>query len=172
MFCRILQSDLAAKAKESIERKLPKQSALGQKEDTNKPQSKSPEVVSVKENKIIEESIVQNSSHSKGEKKLSPIMERFFASVTPPLLAKHMSVNGKSPTATSPCYSRRSCDSDSAVDKAAMSPLDHRALASPDVRQRRHCTSRESSASTDSSDVQHKHSSTHSTSGGSSNSRR
>lgn len=168
---RILQSGLAAKAKESIEKKRPKQSILDQKENTNNPQSKSPEVVSVKESKVVEECIVPNPSYLKGDKKFSPIMERFFASVTPPLVTRHIPVNGKSPTAASPCYSHRSCDSDSAVDKAAMSPLDHRALASPDVRQRRHCKSRESSASSDSSDVRHKHSSTHSTSDGSSSSR-
>lgn len=79
-------------------------------------------------------------------KRVSPLMNMFMSQLVTPS-AKSPSLSGKSPK-----IQPQSQDSDSSNDKPNMSPLDRKALASPQVKQRFRRKSRDSSSSSDSSD--------------------
>lgn len=142
---------MAAKAKESIEKKLPKPvtkeaSPVAKKVDNieAKPQNQD-EIKSVPP---VDESTQNNKQLKPLEgKRVSPLMNMFMSRLVTPSVTKSPSLAGKSPK-----KQPQSQDSDSSVDKPNMSPLDRKALASPQVKQRFRKKSRDSSSSSDSSD--------------------
>lgn len=142
---------MAAKAKESIEKKLPKPvtkeaSPVEKKVEyiEEKPQNQD-------ENKSVppvDESTQSNKQPKPLEgKRVSPLMNMFMSRLVTPSVTKSPSLSGKSPK-----KQHQSQDSDSSIDKPNMSPLDRKALASPQVKQRFCRKSRDSSSSSDSSD--------------------
>lgn len=148
---RILKSGLAAKAKESIEKKLPKlvtkeASPIEKKNDCIEEKSQN------KDEKKIGPPVDEPSQDIKPPKlvegkRVSPLMSMFMSRLVTPNVAKSPSLSGKSPK-----KQLQSVDSDSSIDKPVMSPLDRKALASPQVKQRFHRKSRDSSSSSGSSD--------------------
>lgn len=171
-----MQFGLAAKAKESIEKKLPKTLLVQNADKINSP-DKTPEHTGINNKNKSENNTSGSNSKShtpvgSPPKEVSPMLERYLATATPPYPTGSPSLNDKAVTVTPPHSTPRSHKSESpTTDKAALSPLDTRALASPKVKRKRHHRTRRTSVSSDSS-VEQKRSKSHSSRSNSSSSSR